>query len=167
MRHFLVLLKETFHAWRAKKATRLAAALAFYTIFSVAPLLIVVIAIAGLVFGREAAQGQIVNQIEGLVGRDGAEIIQSIVENARKPSASIAATAIGLATLLLGAAGVFGQLQDALNTIWDVRPRPRRGIFSLIRDRSASFGHGRRHRVSAACISHRERRRGSSWNADG
>lgn len=139
MRHFPALLRNTFNAWRERKATRLAAALAFYTVFSVAPLLIVVIAIAGLVFGREAAQGQIVSQISGLVGREGAEIIQTIVENAREPSASILATIIGLVTLLLGAAGVFGQLQDALNTIWDVRPRPRRGIFSLLRDRFASF----------------------------
>jgi membrane protein len=139
MKQFLLLVKDTFNAWRDKKATRLAAALAFYTVFSVAPLLIVVIAIAGLAFGREAAQGEIVNQISGLVGRESAEIIQNIVENARKPSAGIVATVIGLATLLLGAAGVFGQLQDALNSIWDVRPSPRRGIFRLLRDRSASF----------------------------
>jgi membrane protein len=139
MRHSPALLKNTFNAWRERKATRLAAALAFYTVFSVAPLLIVGIAIAGLVFGREAAQGQIVSQISGLVGREGAEIIQTVVENARKPSASILATVIGLVTLLLGAAGVFGELQDALNTIWDVPPRPRRGIFSLLRDRFASF----------------------------
>jgi membrane protein len=133
------LLKKTFAEWNEDKAPRLAAALAYYTVFSLAPLLIIVIAISGLVFGREAAQGQIVGQIQGLVGEQGAQVIQTMIEGASKPSASILATIIGLATLLLGAGGLFGQLQDALNTIWEVQPKPGRGIFGMLQTRFLSF----------------------------
>ncbi len=133
------LLKDTFNEWNEHKAPRLGAALAYYTLFSIAPLLIVVIAMAGLVFGQRAAEGQLVGEIRGLVGDEGAKLIQSMIENARQPASSIAATLIGLATLLLGALGVFAQLQDALNTIWGVAPKPGRGVLSIIQDRLLSF----------------------------
>lgn len=133
------LFKETFQEWNEDKAPRLAAALAYYTIFSIAPFLIVVIAIAGLAFGQEAVQGRLDEQIQGLVGREGADMIQQLIQNVRQPSENILATVIGIITLLLGAGGVFGQLQDALNTVWGITPKPGRGIWGMIKDRFLSF----------------------------
>jgi membrane protein len=140
LKGFWGLLKETVQDWSEDKASRLAAALAYFTIFSLAPLLVIVIAIAGLVFGREAAQNQLMGQIQGLVGQQGAGMIQTMVQSTSKPSTSIIATIIGLITLLLGASGVFGALQDALNTIWEVAPNPKAGMMVVLRNRFASFG---------------------------
>jgi membrane protein len=133
------LVKETTSDWSDDKAPRLAAALAYYTIFSIAPLMVVVLAILGLVFGRQAAQGHINGQITQLVGPTSAKAIQDMLANARQPSHGILATAIGTATLLLGAGGVFGALQDALNTIWGVRPKPNAGFWHMVKDRFLSF----------------------------
>ncbi len=133
------LVKKTFAEWNEDKAPRLAAALAYYTVFSLAPLLIIVIAIAGLAFGQQSARGQIVGQFQNLIGDQGAQAVQTLLEGASKPSSSVLATVLGTATLLLGAAGLFGQLQDALNTIWEVTPKPGRGFMSMIRDRFLSF----------------------------
>lgn len=134
------LLKETFAAWQEDKIPLWAAALSYYTAFSLAPLLVIAIAIAGAVFGEEAARGQIVGQIEGLVGQQGAEAIQAMLQNAQKPgTGGVWATVIGIGALLLGASGVFGQLQDALNTIWNVEPKPGRGIRFFIQNRFLSF----------------------------
>jgi membrane protein len=133
------LFKETFNAWNEDKAPRLAAALAYYTIFSIAPFLIVVIAVAGLAFGQDAVRGRLDEQIQGLVGREGADMIQELIQNVRRPSENIWATAIGIGTLLLGAGGVFGQLQDALNTVWGITTKPGRGIVAIIKDRFLSF----------------------------
>ncbi|WP_341531022.1 YihY/virulence factor BrkB family protein [Nostoc sp. UHCC 0302] len=135
----LELFQETFKEWSEDKASRLAAALAYYTIFSIAPLLIIVIAIAGAVFGEEAARGQIVQQIQGLVGRDGAELIQTAITNANKPQTGAIASLISLALLLLGATGLFTELQDSLNTIWEVKPKPGRGVNNIVRQRFLSF----------------------------
>jgi membrane protein len=132
------LLKETFSEWSEDKASRLAAALSYYTIFSLAPLLVIVIAIAGLVFGEAAVEGQLVGQIQGLVGEQGASLIQTMIANASR-SGSGPAALLGFAMLLFGAAGVFGQLQDSLNTIWDVRPKPGRGILGMVKDRLGAF----------------------------
>lgn len=133
------LFQETFSEWNKDKASRLAAALAYYTVFSLAPLLIIVIAIAGSVFGEEAARGEIVKQIQGLVGRDGAEVIETAIENASKPTEGTIASIISLVALLFGASGVFAELQDALNTVWEVQPQPGRGIINVIRSRFLSF----------------------------
>lgn len=135
----LDLLKETFSEWNKDKASRLAAALAYYTVFSLAPLLIIVIAIAGSVFGEEAARGEIVGQIQGLVGRDGAEFIETAIQNASKPAAGTIASIISLVVLLFGASGVFAELQDALDTVWEVQPKPGRGLLNVIRSRFLSF----------------------------
>lgn len=135
----LALLKETFAEWNNDKASRLAAALAYYTIFSLAPLLIIAIAIAGAVFGEEAARGEIVGQIQGLVGFEGAQFIQTAIENASKPQTGKIASIISVVVLLFGASGLFAQLQDALNTIWEVQPKPNRGLWGIIRDRFLSF----------------------------
>lgn len=133
------LLKETVAEWNKDKASRLAAALAYYTVFSLAPLLIIVIAIAGSVFGEEAARGEIVGQIQGLVGRDGAQFIETAIENANKPTTGTIASIISIVVLLFGASGVFAELQDALNTVWEVQPKPERGIINVIRSRFLSF----------------------------
>ncbi len=133
------LLKETFQEWNEDKVPRLAAALAYYTAFSLAPLLIVVISIAGLAYGDEAVQGQLRYQIQGLVGSQAAGAIQDMLVNFRHPSAGIIATVLGLVTLLLGAAGLFGQLQDALDTVWEVTPKPNQGIRAMLRQRFISF----------------------------
>jgi membrane protein len=133
------LVKQTFSEWSEDKASRLAAALAYYTVFSLAPLLVITIGIAGLVFGEDAVQGQVVAQLEGLIGRQGATFIQDMIAASRKPSHSLAATVIGIAVLLFGAAGVFRQLQDALNTIWEVEARPGRGWRGELADRFLAF----------------------------
>ena len=133
------LFKTTFSEWNEDKVPRLAAALAYYTAFAIAPLLIVVIAVAGLVLGQEAARGQIVLQIEGQIGKETAEIIQTMIENTNNEDTGILATVIGVITIVLGAAGFFGQLQDALNTVWEVTPKPGGGIIGMLKSRFLSF----------------------------
>ncbi|MEG4802920.1 YihY/virulence factor BrkB family protein [Microcoleus sp. ARI1-B5] len=133
------LLKETFTQWQEDKAPTLAAALAYYTVFSLAPLLIIVIAIAGLVFGEEAAQGQIVAQLQSLIGKDGAQTVQELILKASEPKSGMIATIVGVATLLWGASNVFTNLKEALNTIWNVSPPPGRGIWGFLQDRVLSF----------------------------
>jgi membrane protein len=133
------VLKEAASEWSADKASRLAAALSYYTIFSIAPLLVIAIAVAGLIFGQEAASNQIFGQIRGFVGDTGAQAIQSMVAAAGQKGAGIVATLVGVVTLLLGASGAIGQLQDALNTIWEVKPKPGLGIKGFIRHRLLSF----------------------------
>ena len=135
------ILKKAGSDWMEDQAPTLGAALAYYTVFSLAPLLIIAIAIAGLVFGQEAAQGQIFEQLRGLLGEASAKAMQDMVQNANaKPASGVVATLIGVVTLLFGASGVFGQLQTSLNAIWDVEPKPGRGILGLVRDRILSFG---------------------------
>jgi membrane protein len=133
------LLKETFKAWREDKAARLGAALAYYTIFSIGPLLLVIIAIVGFVLGPQAAEGKLVSTISGVVGEQGAQVIQEAIKNASKPGAGILASVIGVVTLLLGATGIFGQLQDALDTIWKVEPPKGGGIMGTIKARAVPF----------------------------
>lgn len=133
------LLKETYNEWNEDKAPRLAAALAYYTLFSLAPLLVIAIAVAGLVFGREAVEGQLFGQIRGFVGDTGASAIQEMIRGASNFSSGIVATIIGVVTLLLGAAGLFGQLQDALNTIWEVQPKPGQSFLAVVKQRFFSF----------------------------
>ncbi len=134
------LIKDTITEWNQDNVPLLAAALAYYTLFSLAPLLLIAIAIAGAVFGEEAAHGEIVGQIQGLVGREGAAAIEAMIQNAQKPgSGGTIATLISVAVLLFGASGVFGQLQTALNTIWEVKPQPGRGVKSFMQARFLSF----------------------------
>ncbi len=117
------LLTESFDEWSKHKAQRLGAALAFYTLLSLTPLLLVVVAIVGLVFGHDAAEHDIVQQVGMLVGPPGAKAIQAVLQGSRNTTHGIIATALGLATLLFAASGVLIELQDALNTIWEV-PTP-------------------------------------------
>lgn len=139
MSRLWAILKEAGPEWVADKAPRLGAALAYYTIFSIAPLLVIAIGIAGLVFGEEAARGQITSQVSKVVGQQGGEAIQAMVQSASKSSKGAIATVLGIVMLLFGAAGLFGQLQDALNTIWEVQPKPGRGVWGFVRDRFLSF----------------------------
>ena len=139
LKDMLKLLSATYTKWTEDHAQGLGAALAFYAVFSLAPLLLIVIAIAGSVFGQEAAEGQIIGQIQGLVGEESATAIQSMIEEARKPAAGIIATVLAIVMLLLGATGVFAQLQEALNTIWRVDETPREGIWKILKDRFISL----------------------------
>ncbi|AFZ14273.1 ribonuclease BN [Crinalium epipsammum PCC 9333] len=133
------LFKETLKEWQEDKAARLAAALSYYTAFSIAPLLIIVIAIAALVLGQDAAQGEIVKQLKGLIGLQGAEAIQEMIKNSQKPTEGIIATVISFIILIFGATGVFAELQDSLNTIWEVAPKPGQGVKAVVKTRFRSF----------------------------
>lgn len=133
------LLKETFNEWQQDKASRLAAALAYYTIFSIAPLLIIVIAIAGAVFGEAAARNAIFTQLQGLIGPAGAEVIQNAIESASQPRAGTIASLISIVVLIFGATGLFTELQDSLNTIWEVQPKPGKIVKNMVRQRFLSF----------------------------
>jgi membrane protein len=138
-RGILEIFKEAFAEWSEDKASRLAAALSYYSAISLAPLLIVILGIAGLFFGREAAAGQVSAQIKGVVGQQSAQVIEEIIANAYKPATGIVSTVVGGIILLLGASGVFGALQDGLNTVWEVKPKPGRGLVGIIKDRFLSL----------------------------
>lgn len=137
-----LLLMESFDEWRRQKASRLGASLAFYTLLSLAPLLLVVISIAGLVFGQRAAEGEVVGQVGQLVGAQGAHAIQLLLAGSRNTSHGILATVVGLITLLFGASGVLLELRDALNTIWEI-PQPQtsglHSVLQIIKERLFSF----------------------------
>src|SRR5689334_13325460 len=139
VRSWVPLLVRTYNEWGEDSALRFSAALAYYSIFAMAPLVIIAISVAGLVFGEEAARGRIHEQIEWLLGDKGALEIQSIIQASRDPGKSTLATIIGLITLLLGASGVFGQLKDALNSIWGVQLRPGKTFITLIKDYLQDF----------------------------
>jgi membrane protein len=113
--------------------------LAYYTVFSIVPLLIVIIALIGLFFGEDAAQSAIMGQISSLVGEQSAAAIKDMIQRAEQPSTGLVATVVAVVTLLFGASGVFGQLQDALNTVWGVEPKVGRGVWGFIKDRFLSF----------------------------
>lgn len=133
------LLKKTFKDWQEDKASRLAAALSYYTIFSLPPLLIISLAIAGRFYDRQVVQDEILAQASGLVGTTGSKAIGQILENASDPSLSSVAAIISVIILIFGASGVFTQLQDAMDTIWEVQPKPGRGILGTMKDRFFSF----------------------------
>jgi membrane protein len=133
------LLKQTASDWIDDQAPRLAAALAYYALLSLAPLVVLSLAVAGLVLDEEAARGGIARELGGLVGASGAAAIESIVQSAKAPAAGLVSTVLGVVVLLFGASGVFGELESALNTMWEVKPKPGRGLWGMIRDRLFSF----------------------------
>ncbi|WP_423194256.1 YihY/virulence factor BrkB family protein [Cupriavidus sp. H18C2] len=138
---FWVLLKDTFSAWLDDYAPSMGAALAYYTIFSVAPLLLIVISVAGLAFGAEAARGAVVDQIGGMVGEEGAKAIESMLVSLSSPEKGTLTALLSMVTLLVGATTVFAELQDALDRIWRVPERKKpSGIWELLRARVLSFG---------------------------
>lgn len=134
------LIKQTFQEWQEDRVPVLAASLAYYTVFSLAPLLIIVIAVLSF-FGQGDAQSQIVQQLQGALGEDAAGLIRTMIEQRAERGGNVLATVIGVAILLVGATGVFSQLQTALNTIWDVRPDPESGgLWRIVRVRLLSLG---------------------------
>lgn len=139
LRSIVPLLKETVSEWQDDEAARLAAALSLYTLLSLAPLLVIAVSVAGLVFGADAARGQISQQISGLVGPQAGQAIEAMIAQARSPEGGILGSVVGIVVLLFGASGVFGELQSALNRIWEVKPKPGRGWRGMLRDRFLSF----------------------------
>jgi membrane protein len=133
------MLKATVLAFINDEALSRGAAIAFYTVTSIAPLLLIVIAIAGVVFGRDAAQNAITAQLSGLMGQQTAEVLQTAVASASNKSSGIVATIIGIITLIVTASGVFGEMQTALNAIWKAKPKGTT-VSRLIRARAASLG---------------------------
>jgi membrane protein len=133
------IFKETFVEWDQDGVSRLAAALAYYTIFSLAPLLVLVVAAGGLVFGEDATKSRIVSQVANLFGPRGAEIIAGVIEEASHPGSGLIATGAGLVVLFIGATGAFAQLQGGLNAVWGVAPKPRGALRAILRTRLLSF----------------------------
>src|SRR5205809_1402412 len=137
----LRLLKLTTQEWIQDKAPQLGAALAYYTVFSLAPLILVLLAIVGMVFRNDpaGAWNKITEQMSYFLDPSAVQVVQSIAQKASQPGKGAIATIIGVALALFGASGVFGQLQDALNTIWDVKAKPTHGIWGFLRTRFLSF----------------------------
>ena len=135
------LLKQTFSEWLEDKAPQLGAALAYYTVFSLAPLVLVLLAIVGLIFRNDpgGAWNKITEQMSYFLDKSAVEVVQNIAQKAAQPNKSLVATIIGILLALFGASGVFGQLQDALNTIWGVKAKPGGGIWGFLRSRFLSF----------------------------
>ena len=135
------LFRDAALNWVRDHAQSMGAALAFYTIFSVAPLLLIVIAIAGFVFGEEAARGEIYVQLEGMLGTTGARAVQGLLESARRPADNVPAAIFGVVVLFVAATSVFAELQDSLDRIWRAPQRPvHMGLWGLVRARLLSFG---------------------------
>src|SRR5580704_14336601 len=127
------LVKETAISWVNHKAAGHGAALAFYSVFSLGPLIVIAVAIAGLVFGQEAVRGEVSVQLRGLLGDSGAEAVNAMLAGASKPHEGKLATALGLGTLLFAAIGVVAQLKDAMNTVWDIEGAKGSGVWSFVR----------------------------------
>ncbi len=134
------LLRDAVSAWVDDYAPSMGAALAFYTLFSLAPLLLIVISVAGLAFGEQAARGAILGQLSGLVGEQSAATIESLLASLNRPAAGLTGTLVGVVTLLVGATTVFGELQDALDRIWRAPKRTGNGLWALLRARLLSLG---------------------------
>ena len=135
------LVKTTFSSWLDDYAPSMGAALAYYTMFSIAPLLLIVISTAGLIFGEEAVRGEIFGQLRGLMGDEGARAVQSLLESVSSPEEGKAGTIIGTVLLLIGATTVLSELQDAFDRIWHVPPKDKEGgVWGVLRSRLLSFG---------------------------
>ncbi|MCW5624255.1 MAG: YihY/virulence factor BrkB family protein [Burkholderiales bacterium] len=135
------LLKRTVKGWSDDYAPSMGAALSYYSIFSLAPLLLIVISVAGLVFGEEAARGEIFGQLRGLMGAGAAKTVEDLLASVREPSQSITSAVIGLVVMLVGATTVFAELQDALDRIWRAPARAKsNGVWNLLRARVLAFG---------------------------
>ena len=133
------LFKATFKEFIADNAIQLSAALSYYTIFSLPPLLIIIISISGIFFGAEAVRGQIFGQINGLVGNAAAIQIQEVIKNTTLSDSNVFATVIGIIVLIIGASGVFAEIQDSINYIWGIKAKPHKGFIKFIKNRLMSF----------------------------
>lgn len=132
------LIKETFNSFLDDRALKLSASLSYYTVFSLAPLLLLVISLAGIFFGREAIQGQVFGEINGLIGNEAAAQIQDIIKNLELSGKTSMAIIIGGITLIIGASSVFVDIQDSINIIWKVKAKPKRGWIKILKDRLLS-----------------------------
>jgi membrane protein len=133
------VLKNSFKGFGNDKVTKMSGSLAYYTVFSMAPLLIMIISLAGIFLGREAVEGKIYGQLAGFVGADTAAQLQEIIKNASLAGKSKIAAIIGGITLLIGATTVFAEIQDSINTIWGLKPKPKKGWLKMIQNRFLSF----------------------------
>ena len=133
------LLVRTYQEWNGHDAPTLGAALAYYSVLSLAPLLVVAVAIAGVAFRKEAVQNQILAQVTSLMGSSGAEAIRAMLTSAQSPKAGVIAASISIVVLLFGASGVFSALRSALNRIWDIQPRETSGFRAMLREQLFSF----------------------------
>jgi membrane protein len=134
------MMKKTYSEWSAHNAPRLGASVAFYSILSFAPLLVLIVAIVALVFGHSAAQSTIIAEARQVIGAQGASTVESLLKNAQKPSSGIFSSIIAFITLLFGASGVFTELRDALDTMWDAKRPESSGVWGMARDKLFSFG---------------------------
>ncbi len=134
------LVKKAASAWIDDYAPSMGAALSYYSVFSLAPMLLIVISVAGLVFGQDAARGALFGEIAALMGPEAAKAIQGVLASVNKPFEGVLATVIGIVVLLVGATSVFGELQDALDRIWRAPARNESGWWALLRARFLSFG---------------------------
>ena len=139
LKNLWALLKQTQKEWSEDNATRLAAALAYYTLLSVAPMLVLAISVVGLVFGPDAARGQVAGELAAVVGPEAGKGVETVIQHANSPSGGTIASIVSIVVLLFGASGVFGELQSSLNTIWEVAPKPGRGFMGFLRQRFFSF----------------------------
>jgi membrane protein len=140
LRSGLGVLVQAFRAWLDDYAPSMGAALAYYTLFSVAPLLLIVISVAGLFFGEEAARGEIMSQLSGLLGAESAKAVESLLQALNRPRSGIVGSLAGVAVLLVGATTVFAELQDAMDRIWRAPSRPPGGLWAFLRARLLSLG---------------------------
>ncbi len=133
------LLRQTFNEFIDDNAIKLGASLSYYTIFSLPPLLIIIIGLSGIFFGEEAVRGELFGQINGLVGNSAAIQIQETIKNVKLSDSNAFATALGFIILFIGASGVFAEIQDSINYIWGIKAKPRRGLIKFIKNRLMSF----------------------------
>ncbi len=133
------VLKAAFTGFGDHKVTKLSGSLAYYTVFSMAPLLVVVISLCGIFLGREIAEGQVYEQLEGFLGRESATSLQELIKNAYLDGKSTFALIVGIITLLIGSTTIFGDIQDSINTIWGIKPKPKRGWVKMLQNRFLSF----------------------------
>jgi membrane protein len=139
MKSWWNLLRNAAANWAMHKDARQGAALAYYSVFSLGPLMVIAIAIAGLFFGEEAVRGEVASQLKGLLGGTGAQAVEAMLSGASKPAQGVLATVLGVGTLLFAAVGVVVQLKDALNTVWEVEPPKAGGIWTFLRTYIASL----------------------------
>lgn len=132
------ILKAAFSGFMDDRALKFSASLAYYTIFSLAPLLLLMISVAGLVLGKDAIQGKVFAEINGVVGNDAAKQIQAMIQNLEMSGKSTISVIIGVVTLIIGATTVFGEIQESINIIWQVKPKPKKGWVKLVKDRLLS-----------------------------
>lgn len=139
LKNLFQLLKQAAADWSEDNAARLAAALAYYTVLSIAPLLILATAVVSLFFGDDAARGHVASELSAVVGPQAGQGVQTVLQQARSPEGGLVSSIISVVVLMFGASGVFGELQSALNTIWEVKPKPGQGVKGFIRTRFFSF----------------------------